>query len=239
MIRSFLGYSFLIVYLLYSVPILWRVIYYDKHNKITERDALVHKTVQRWARTFVNFTKSDIRISGEENIPKDTAVLFVGNHQSIFDMLILLGYLNRPIAFIAKIEASKLPILNKWMKYMNCVFIERTNVRQSLHAINQGAEYMKKGYSFVIFPEGTRTVNGELIDFKPGSFKLAVKAGAPIVPIAFKDSYKIMGKNKILFQAAKVDVVILPPVYIEKDMEKDTKQIAEAVRDMIKGELNN
>lgn len=237
MIRTILGYIYLIGYLFYTVPILARVKYLDKKQRFTERDDLVYSTAQRWAKTFVRYSEAKISIIGEENIPKDRAVLFVGNHQSIYDILILLAYVKQPIAFIAKIELAKIPILSTWMKYMNCIFIDRNDVRQSLRVINQGAENLKKGYSYVIFPEGTRTVDGKLEEFKPGSFKLAIKAGAPIVPFTFIDSYKIMSKDRFSLNKANVKLVFLPPVYVENIDKKDTKRLADDVRDIIKSEL--
>lgn len=237
MLRTILGYSYLFGYLIYSIPKLLRVRNHDKNSRVEERDKLVHDTVQRWAKTFVKFTKSEIRMNGLENIPKDRAVLFVGNHQSIFDMLILLGYLETPIAFIAKIETSKIPIINYWMKYMNCVFMDRNDIRQSLRAINQGAEYLKSGYSFVIFPEGTRSEKGYLGEFKPGSFKLAIKAGAPIVPFTINDSYKIMSKNKFELNKAEVEIIFSEPIFIENIDSKDTQKLAEDVRNIVRANL--
>lgn len=237
MIRTILGYIYLIGYLFYTIPILVRVKYLDKNQRFTERDDLVYSTAQRWAKTFVKYSEAEISIIGEENIPKDRAVLFVGNHQSIYDILILLAYVKQPIAFIAKIELAKIPIISTWMKYMKCIFMDRNDIRQSLRAINQGAENLKRGYSYVIFPEGTRTFDGKLEDFKPGSFKLAIKASAPIVPFTFIDSYKIMTKNRFNLNKAKVKVVFSPPIYIEDIDSKDTKRLAADIRHMIKREL--
>jgi len=237
MIRTIIGYVYLIGYLIYTIPILVKVIYLDKKQKVAERDDLVHYTAQSWAKAFMRYSKSQVSIVGEENIPKDRAVLFVGNHQSIYDMVILLAYVKQPIAFVAKIEILKIPILSTWMKYMNCIFMDRDDVRQSLRTINQGAENLEKGYSYVIFPEGTRTISGQLEEFKPGSFKLAIKAGAPIVPFTFIDSYKIMSKNRFRLSKASVKVVFSAPIYVEEINQKDTKKLADDIRAIIKNEL--
>lgn len=237
MIRTVIGYIYLILYLFYSIPILLKVVYLDKKERSFERDNLVYNTAQRWAKAFMRYSKSEVTIIGEENIPKNRAVLFVGNHQSIYDIVILLAYVKQPIAFVAKIEIVKLPIISTWMKYMHCIFMDRDDIRQSLRAINQGAENLKKGYSYVIFPEGTRTISGQLEEFKPGSFKLAIKAGVPIVPFTFIDSYKIMSKDRFSLKKASVKLAFSPPVYIEDIDTKDTKKLADDVRQIVSKEL--
>lgn len=237
MLRTVLGYIYLVLYLFYSVPILLKVVHLDKKGRVSERDKLVHQTAQRWAKAFMRYSKSEVAVVGEENLPKDRAVLFVGNHQSIYDIVILLAYVKQPIAFVAKIEIARIPIISTWMRYMNCIFMDRDDARQSLRAINQGAKNLKNGYSYVIFPEGTRTVSGELDEFKPGSFKLAIKAGAPIVPFTFIDSYKIMSKDRFSLSKASVKLIFLPPVYIEDIDIKDTKKLADNVRQIINKEL--
>lgn len=92
-------------------------------------------------------------------------------------------YIEKPKAFIAKIELLKLPLLRTWMIHLKCVFMDRSDIRQSLKVINQAADHLKEGYSMIIFPEGTRSKNETFGEFKPGSLKLALKAGVPIVPV--------------------------------------------------------
>ena len=97
---------------------------------------------------------------GQENIPQDTAVVLIGNHQSYLDIPVLMGYVNKPIAFIAKSEILKVPVLSKAMKLMQCTFLVRTDMKQSVKAMAEAVETIKKGYSMVIFPEGTRSKGG-------------------------------------------------------------------------------
>lgn len=235
MIRTMIWFIYFWLYLIFVLPVLMKVKKLDKQNRIKERDDLVFKTVQNWARSLVNLAGTKINVIGEENIPKNEAVVFVSNHQGNFDIPILLGYLNKHKAFIAKKEITKMPIISTWMKYMNCVFMDREDIRQSLQSINQGIEYIKEGYSMVIFPEGTRSIDGQLGEFKPGSLRLASKSGAPIVPITIKGSNKIMGKNSFIIKPADVDVIISAPIY--PTSVKDTNKLTEIIRDIIKGHL--
>ncbi len=235
MIRTIIWFAFFWIYLLFTLPALMKVKKLDKQNRIKERDDLVFKTARNWARALVNLTGTKINIIGAENIPKNEAVVFVSNHQGNFDIPILLGFLNKPKAFIAKKELIKFPIISTWMKYMNCVFMDRKDIRQSLQSINQGIEYIKEGYSMVIFPEGTRSIDGQLKDFKPGSLRLALKSGAPIVPVTIKGSINIMGKNSYIIKPANVTVIVSSP--IDPITIKDTNKLTEMIRDIIKGNL--
>ena len=235
MIRTIIWFVYFWIRLLFTIPALIKVKKLDKQNRIKEKDDLVFKTARNWAKSLVNLSGTEIKIVGEENIPENDAVVFVSNHQGNFDIPILLGYINKPKAFIAKIEMAKFPIVSTWMKYMNCVFMDRKDIRHSLRSINQGVEYIKKGYSMVVFPEGTRSIDGKLGDFKPGSLKLASKSGVPIVPVTVKGSNNIMSKNGFIIKPAIVNLIISAPV--DPKAIKDSTKLTETIREIIKDNL--
>jgi len=160
MIKAIIWVIYFCGYLLYSLRLRPKAKKLTRQGKIAERDKLVHGEAIKWARNIINFGGIKVTVTGGENVPKDSGVLFVGNHQSNLDIPILIGFINKPKGFIAKVELAKIPILSVWMKYMGCIFLDRKDVRQSLKAINQGAELLKKGHSLVIFPEGTRSKGG-------------------------------------------------------------------------------
>jgi len=203
---------------------------------IAEKRNLTFKISNGWARNLVRITGSSVDISGLENIPKDGAVLFVSNHQSNFDIPILLGYLPKPIGFVAKIELAKVPLLSTWLKFGDCVFIDRKDIRQSLKAINVASDILKSGHSMVIFPEGTRSKGKELGVFKPGSLKLAQKAGVPIIPITVHNSYEIYEANNNRVKPARVKVTIGKPIDPNDGGEEKSNVVK--VYDIIKSELN-
>ena len=137
----------------------------------------------------------------------------------------------------AKIELAKLPFINRWMEHLHCVFMDRSDVRQSLKVINQAADYLKQGYSMVIFPEGTRSKGDTLGEFKPGSLKLATKAGVPIVPITIQGSYKIMEQNKFQIKPAKVKITIHKPILTSDLSKEQASDLPNVVRETIKQAL--
>ena len=151
---------------------------YDKTGDIKSRDELVFKLVPQWARFVIEkVAKSTVEVVGSEKVPKEGAVVFIGNHQGIMDIPLLFGYINKPMTFVAKAELGKIPLLSDWMKLLQCTFIERKSPRKSIQAIHDAADGVKKGYSQVIFPEGTRSKGGPHHEFKAGSFKLAFMSG--------------------------------------------------------------
>lgn len=199
---------------------------------------LVFEQGKSFGRGMLGSSKSTIEISGLENIPKDEAILFVSNHQSNFDIPILLGYLNHPIGFVAKIEMTKLPFVGRWMRLSRCVLVDRSNRRQGIQAMKEGIEVLKKGCSLVIFPEGTRTGQDTMIPFKQGSFRFAKEAQVCIVPIAISGTHKIMESAEHAFDKAHAVVRVLPKISKEAVAEKDTKQLAIDVQAIIQQALD-
>jgi 1-acyl-sn-glycerol-3-phosphate acyltransferase len=239
MIRTILWFIYFWLYLLAILPTLLRVKRLEKLGKISDHDQLTTQTAQKWARSLIKFAGVTVNIFGEKKIPLDRPVLFVSNHQGNFDIPLLLGYINKPKGFIAKIELLKLPFIRTWMTHLKCVFMDRSDPRQSLRVINQAAEYLKEGYSMVIFPEGTRSKGETLGEFKPGSLKLAVKAGVPIVPITIRGSYKIMEENGFIIKPANVEIEIFDPIPTAGLSKEQAAELPEGVRKIIEDGLKS
>ena len=143
---------------------------------IKRRDEYVYKVVYIWSRFIMTISGAKVNVIGLENLPKDQTVLFISNHQSNFDIPLLLSSINISKGFIAKKELEKWPFISTWMKYINCIFMDRDNLRKSAESIVEGINLLKSGYSMVVFPEGTRSKGKPVDEFKGGSFKLATKS---------------------------------------------------------------
>lgn len=232
MIRTILWFLWFGVSLLLTIPFLLVAKLLDWTHRISARDNYVFRVTSIWARSQVAASGSKIRVIGQENLPEGS-VLFISNHQSNFDIPIFMSYINKPKAFISKIETAKIPVLASWMRLMKCVFMDRKDIRQSVEAINKGAEFLKQGYSMVIFPEGTRSRDGSLGEFKAGSFKLAVKSGVPIVPVAIKGSFDIMGKGSVIIKPAQVELEILKPIDVSTLSKEEQKNLHIIVQSLI------
>lgn len=237
MLRTIIWFIYFWLYLIAIQPTLLKVNRLAKMGKTTEHDQLTAQTAKKWARSLVKLAGVTIAITGEEKIPAEGPVLFVSNHQGNFDIPILLGYIDKPKAFIAKIELLKFPFIRTWMIHMKCVFMDRSDIRQSLKVINQATDYLKEGYSMVIFPEGSRSQGETLGEFKPGSLKLALKAGVPIVPITIRGSYKILEQNGFMIKPAHVEIAILDSIPTAGLTKEQATELPDRVRKIIEDSL--
>lgn len=236
MFRTIIWFIYFGLRLISTLPNLAYAKYLSRKGKIKKRDDIANKTAKSWARALVGLSGAKVKVIGEENIPDGEQVLFISNHQGNFDIPLLLAFINKPKGFIAKIEMVKIPIISTWMRYLYCVFMDRSDIRKSVVAINEGIEYLKSGHSIVIFPEGTRSKGGAMGEFKQGSFKLATKAGVPIIPITMMGSYRLFEEGNGKIKPADVEIIISPPVETKGLTPQDIKELPEKVRNII---LNN
>ena len=196
-----------------------------------EFDYYINNLASKWALGNVLRSRARFHISGMENIPKDKAVVIVSNHQGDFDIAVFLAYLPVPHGYIAKIEINKVPLLRDWMKLMRCVFIDRSSIRQTAGVMLEAIKTLKNNHTMVLFPEGTRSKSDKMGEFKAASFKLATKAGVPIVPVSISGTYKILEANNGLIKPADVYVKVHP--LIRTDNLENPADLVDTVRDII------
>jgi len=228
--------SYLVLNLLYLLPFLSKAKRLRDQGRAEEMYDFIFNTAYRVGGGLVKRSGSTVHVSGTEKLP-DGPVLFVSNHQSNFDIPLMMGCINKPKSYIAKIELSTLPLVSTWMKIGKCVFIDRDDARQSLKAINEGIGILKKGHSMVIFPEGTRSKGPQTLEFKKGSLRLATKSGVPIVPVTISGSYKMMEANNGKIKPAEVHITIADPIYTDHLTKKEENQLNDRVYEIIKSNL--
>ena len=234
MIRFLCVAVFLVLFLVGSIPLLiieWIIGHFNMDLKNRSSLAIV-----KWAFNVILFlTGVDVTVLGEENVPKDEAVLYVANHRSYFD--ILLTYVRVPgiTGYISKIEVERIPLLRNWMNNLHCLFLDRKDIKQGLKTILTGIEKLKSGISIFIFPEGTRNKeNDTFLPFHGGSFKLAEKSGCPIVPIALNNVADIFEDHSPKIKKTHVVIEYGKPIY-PSQLDKETKKnLAGYVSDQIK-----
>lgn len=173
-------------------------------------------------------------IIGEENVPTDRAVLYVGNHTSFYDILLTYSRVPRLTGFVAKISMKKIPLLSTWMKRLHCLFLDRTNIKEGLKMVLAAIEQIKSGISIFIFPEGTRCETPEnMLPFKEGSFKIAEKSGAPIVPVTLVNASAIFEQQFPRIKKSHVVIEYGTPIYT-KDLEPSVrKSLAPYIQNII------
>ena len=229
LICLFIGLFFISSILLFFI--LFIVGLFSKKAKARMSYAIVQNVLR--VCLFLAGTKNEV--IGLENVPKDRAVLYVGNHRSIFDILINYSLLPPLMGFVSKKEMKKYPFLNHWMKLVNCLFLDRENVKEGLKTILEGVEKMKNGVSIFIYPEGTRAKKDEdMIEFKEGSFKLAEKSGAPIVPVAINNSSACFEDHKPRVKKAHVVIEYGKPIEVTELSKEEKKHLGVHVHDIVK-----
>ena len=202
-------------------------------------ERIVAETIPRWSRGVLNVTGVQLVVEGLENIPKDTPCVFVGNHRSYYDIPLLLAGLDAPHGILAKEELGKIPLLNRWMKLLGCVFVKRDDVRASVKALNDATAIVQSGKSFIIFPEGTRYKGeeGGAGEFKNGAFRIAVKTGVPVVPVAISGARALFEAHGNRAVPGPVHIRVLPPIRTAGMSKAEQKQLPDAVRQTILAQL--
>ncbi|MBP7059121.1 MAG: 1-acyl-sn-glycerol-3-phosphate acyltransferase [Lachnospiraceae bacterium] len=220
MIRALFALLFVLLFFIVTLPLmLILLIIRIKHPDAAER---VARPIIQWVFStirIISLTRMDIK--GTENIP-DGPVLFVPNHLSIFDVVILYPIMNRPSSFISKIELKKIPFLAQWMILIKAVFLDRDNIKQAIGIIIGAVDDINNGTSVIVFPEGTRSRTGEVLEFKEGTFKIATRTDCPVVPIAISNTDKILHSG-LGIRTANVTIEFGQPI-MTKDLDKDHKK---------------
>jgi 1-acyl-sn-glycerol-3-phosphate acyltransferase len=180
----------------------------------------------------VRLAGARLEIHGRDWIPRDRPVVFMANHQSNCDPPALLAILP-PVLVMVKKEFFRIPILGRGMLARGFIPVNRRNRGQALEAVEKGVQALKAGKSFLVYPEGTRSPDGRLQSFKKGVFVMAIKAGAPIVPISVSGSNKIMPKGKFVMRPGGVRITFHEPILTEGSTIEDRQVIIERVRQAI------
>ena len=184
--------------------------------------------------------KVDFHICGKENMIDEGNVVFLGNHQSNFDPLLLIDLFETPTTFVSKIETLKFPFVGRVATFLDVLFMDRNDLRQSLNIMKEVAKRLKEDQArFVIFPEGTRSKDDlkTIAEFKPGAFKAPMKAEATIVPVAIFGSYKPLN-TKYHQKKYRVDIHFFEPIRYEDYKDLSTYDLASKVEEMIKEKVS-
>ena len=225
----------IILMVLYNLPFVpywwWQLCHFAKHTDDIpepEKYALLKKIVLHANKGG----RVKIDVHGKEHIPTDQSFVFFPNHQGLFDVLAIIEACDQPFSVVAKKEVQDVPFLKQVFAIMKAKIMDREDVRQSLQVILDVTQEVKNGRNYLIFPEGTRSRRGNQVgDFKGGSFKCAVKAKAPIVPVALLNAFEPFDRNSIA--PVTVQVHFLEPIPYEVYQSMKTTEIAKIVKTRI------
>ena len=230
--RTILVFLSLSIFFIVTFPVYLVLLLLRKKNRLLS-SKIAQKFVQ-WGFRFITFFAGMKRVVlGLENVPKDTAVLYVSNHRSIAD--IPMAYITVPnlMGFVAKIETKKAPFLSWWMVLVNCLFLDRSDMRAGLQMMLDGIDSIKQGYSIFIAPEGTRNHGKELLPFKEGSLKMADKTNCPIIPVAISGTDDIFENSAPWVKSATCVIEYGVPIYPDQLTREERKTMGAYCRDVI------
>lgn len=237
MIRTILVILFLIIYFIVGLPVLGIEWIIGKFNK--QAADISQLRIVQWAfRVILFISGTKVTVIGEENVPKEEPVLYIGNHRSYFDIIITYARCPRLTGYVAKDSMKNIPLLSIWMKRLHCLFMNRDDVKEALKTILEGVDHIKNGISICIFPEGTRNNTEELmLPFKEGSFKMAEKTGCAIIPMALTDTSDIFENHLPWLKSKHVILEYGKPIYPKELDKEERKKIGNYCHDVIQGML--
>lgn len=228
MIRTTIAVVFVFLFLVLSIPILFAEWILRKFNR-RAADISSLRIVQWAFRVILLICGTKVTVLGEENVPKDEPVLYIGNHRSYFDIIITYSRCPQLTGYVSKDTLGKVPLLSSWMRRLYCLFLNRTDVKEGLKMVLTGIDQIKSGISMCIFPEGTRSTGPSELDmlpFKAGSFKMAEKTGCPIVPMAITGSSEILEDHFPSVHRAHVVLQYGKPILPRELSKEDRKQLS-------------
>lgn len=193
----------------------------------------IHKVAGLWANILLLISNTKVEVSGIENILYGKPQIFMANHQSDFDVLIILAHIPVQFRWIAKKELFHIPVFGAAMKAAGYIAIDRHNHETAIQNLEEAASCIREGKSVMSFPEGSRSRDGEIKPFKKGIFHLAIKSGVSIVPVSIIGSGEIMPKRSLKVTPGKVKLIIDKPIDMKGYTLGKNDELIERVRKVI------
>ena len=233
--RTIITVLYIFLFLILGLPVLGIEWIISKFNKA--HADMVQLRIVQWGLKCVAFISGvKLTVIGEENVPRDEPVLYIGNHRSFFDVVVTYARCPGLTGYIAKDGVNKVPIFRIWMKRLHCIFLKRDDMKEGLKVILKAIEYVKSGISICIFPEGTRNKDRDnptsLLPFKEGSFKIASKTGCKIVPMALIGTADILENHFPWIHSTDIKLIYGEPIDVsalDKDQQKHVGAYCQAV----------
>jgi putative phosphoserine phosphatase / 1-acylglycerol-3-phosphate O-acyltransferase len=173
---------------------------------------MMNLAITAWGELGTVLAGLRVDVRGEEHLWSHRPAVFVFNHQSAVDTLLLCKLLRRDFVGVAKKEARANPLFGPTFAFAGTVFIDRSNREKAIEALRPAITALREGTSLAIAPEGTRSITPRIGPFKKGAFHIAMEAGVPIVPIIFRNALDALPKHALVIRPATVEVVVHPPV---------------------------
>jgi 1-acyl-sn-glycerol-3-phosphate acyltransferase len=198
----------------------------------------LHKVARIWATIILKLSRVQVETVGLENILRGKPQIFMSNHQSDFDIFIVLAYIPVQFRWIAKKELFRIPAFGKAMRNAGYIEMDRQNHGKALKSLEIAAQKIREGKSVMSFPEGTRSQDGRIKTFKQGMFHLALQAGVPIIPISIIGASEIMPKRSLVVHPGKITMIIGKPFDVTPYTAETRHELIADVRSVIVENFN-
>jgi 1-acyl-sn-glycerol-3-phosphate acyltransferase len=236
MMRTFFGFAALWTSLVLSLPFLLPLLPLSLPGLRKARDRYVQQVTSVWARFILLVCGVNVETRGLNRLPDEGNICFVSNHQSYFDIPIIMACIPRMIGFIAKKELRFMPFLSIWMRVLGCLFLDRKNPRQAVEIIQAGAREIEAGRAKLIFPEGTRSRGDAMGPIRAGALKLAFRSRSFVVPLTVNGSYRLYEEPGRI-SPGRVTLTVHEPVLTEGLSREEQHQTARRIAEVIASAL--
>ena len=197
----------------------------------------VHKVQQFWSRSFFWLMFIPVSVDGEEHIVKGQSYVFVANHQSMFDVWLVYGWLPVIFKWLMKAELRHVPFVGIGCKAAGHIFVDRRNAKAAMESLKEVGKQLVNGVCTVIFPEGTRSKNGEIGRFNRGAFQIAWELGLPVIPLSLDGCFEVLPKGKPFVHRHPVHMHIGEAIDLKQ--YADSNEAIEAVRNAVISGITN
>lgn len=185
---------------------------------------LTYVPTRFWSKIVCAMSFVRVKTNGFDHLEQEKSYIFIANHQSIFDVFVIYGWLPFIFKWIMKSDLKRIPLIGKACDSAGHIFIERANPIAAKQSLQIAAEKLKNGNSVVVFPEGTRTRTGKMNSFKRGAFNLASELELPIVPITLSGSYERLKTNSLSITPGTITMTVHQPISFDKFSQENRKQ---------------
>jgi len=189
-----------------------------------------HRYLIRWARISIGLARLQVTVAGLERLDLSRTYVFMPNHASFLDILLVLTFIPHNFRFLVKEEFFSIPFLGLTVRSSGQIPLDRKNPRKGLQSIRQGADLLKKGVSIVVFPEGTRSLDGQVDEFKSTLFVLPIRTKTPVVPVLIEGTFEALPRGRVLLKRCPIRITFLDPLPPDLLSDKDRALYAAKVR---------
>lgn len=190
-----------------------------------------------WGRAFCYLLFIKVQITGLEKLDPRKSYVIAANHQSIFDVFVVYGWLPMIFKWMMKAELRKIPLVGKACESAGHIFINRSNPIAAKHSLEKAEAQLTNGVSVVIFPEGTRTYDGKMNAFKRGAFRIATDLGLPIVPVTLRGCFERLPRNKFFVTPGRIEMIIHEPIDVNPYLPDNTNVLIQLTHNAISARL--